>query len=683
MLIELLVIGGASYTLRNARQKKANQSSDKDAKKTKHKLLHKNSAVNNKGELKQFEERELRSDMAISTVSLTLSVLGNLVYAPLIILSIPGWIYVSLPAVMQAIAQLREKKVDVSILFTITFIACITAGYYATGNLAAFFYVLSKKLIHTLKRDSQQSLVDVFGQHPNVVWLLVDGAEVSLSFDQLKKGDVVVVSAGETIPADGKVVDGNASVDQHLLTGESQPIDKGYDDTVFAATVVISGKVYVQVEKAGEESTAAQIGQILNQTTYFKTEGERYADALTQQTIMPTLIVGLISLPLLGPMGAVTMINAHFGYRMAMTSSVVSLSYLQVIAHRGILIKSGEVLDLLPKVDTLVFDKTGTLTMPQPTLGTIHAAEGFSENDVLAYAATAEYKQTHPIAMTLLAEAQRRGLTIAARGECAYQVGFGLLAQVGKRHIHLGSKRFMEHEQIIIADSFLTIYDEAESKGYSVVMLAVDGQVVGAIEMHASVRPEAKKVIASLKRDGLIKTTYIISGDSEAPTQRLSDDLGIDHYYAGVLPQHKADIIEQLQAEGKTVCYIGDGINDAIALKRANVSISMRGAATVATDTAQIVLMNENLNQLYYLLDIGDAFTNTMKGSCRSILIPSLVAAGGVLFLGVNLTGTILLKQIGLTVAMVKATQPLLKHHTTSSRLHMKPSVDCNHANKK
>jgi len=665
VILELLVFGGAGYAIRNYRNQQLHSS-----------LLQNNEAIlqhddeEEKGkQLKIIEARELRTDMVISTASLCLSIMGNLVYAPLRILSIPGWIYVSLPAIMQAIEQLRARKVDVSTIFTITFIGCMSAGYYATGNLAAFFYVLSKKLIDKLKDDSHKSLVDVFSQHPNDVWLVVDGSEISIPFEELKEGDVVVVTAGETIPADGTIIGGNASVDQHLLTGEAQPVEKTVDDGVFAATVVISGKVYIKVEKAGQASTAAQIGQILNQTTHFKTEGERYAENITQKSIIPTLIVGGASLPLLGPMAAVSMINAHFGYRMAITSSIVSLSYLQLVARKGILIKSGEVLDLLPKVDTLVFDKTGTLTMMQPTLGTIHVAAGFSEDDILAYAAAAEYKQTHPIAQAILQQAKLRGLTPSESTACAYQVGFGLHVHVDNKVVHLGSKRFMEHEQLTISEDFHRIATEAEAQGFSLIMLAVDNVVVGAIELRATLRPEAKNVIYSLKKEALIKTTYIISGDSEAPTRELANELGIDHYYAGVLPQEKATIIERLQAEGRTVCYIGDGINDAIALKKAHISVSMRGASTIATDTAQVVLMNENLNQLYYLLAVGHQFNKSMQSSCNTILFPSIAAAGCVMFLGMNLAGTVILKQLALTAGIAKATHPILQHHAQASRL--------------
>lgn len=493
----------------------------------------------------QQEAARIDRDFRISSFSLSLSMLG--VFYPVATwLSIPGWIFVSLPAFRQAFALAKDRRVDVNTIFTITFSGCLAAGFIFTGNLAAFFYVLSKKLFLQLRRESYDSLVDIFSQHPKFVWVVEGSTEVKIPFEALKPGDLVAVGAGEVIPADGWVTEGYASVDQHLLTGEAQPVEAYEGIQVFAATLVVSGKIYLRVEKAGEDSSAAQIGQILNQTTHYKTNGQARADQLTQQTLIPTLLAGGLAWPVLGPIGAITVINAHFGYRMSVVASIVSLSYLQVIARQGILIKNGEVLDVLPKVDTIVFDKTGTLTLPQPTLGRIHPQPGYTETEILALAAAAEYRQTHPIAMAILQAARERKLRVPKVEARAYQVGYGLSVMVDGQQIRLGSVRFIEREQIPVPESCRAIATAVAQRGDSLVLLARETEVIGTLELYPSVRLEAAKMINSLRQQQLVEHFYIISGDHEAPTRKLAEALHIDQYYANVLPQDKASIVEQL-----------------------------------------------------------------------------------------------------------------------------------------
>jgi heavy metal translocating P-type ATPase len=668
MLLELLILGGAVQAARKFSQSSVETSSSNKATtatfldKSRNQHLQAFSSTRKLGKITE-NEKTINTDLVISTTSLSLAIVGNLFVPFLRVLSLPGWLYVSIPAFKKASNLLREeKKVDVSTLLAITATGCFFSNYYATGNLASFFYVVSKKLALKTQNNSQQSLINVFGQHPKFVWVLINGCEVKTPFEALKQGDIVVVSAGEAIPADGLIIEGLATVDQHILTGEAQPVEKEIGTRVFAATIVLTGRICIEVEKAGEETTAAQIGQIINQTTHFKTNGQLRADALTEKSILPTLIAGGLSLPILGPMGAVTLINAHFSYRMSVVSSIVTLSYLQVVTQKGILVKSGEVLDLLGQVDTIVFDKTGTLTLPKPYIGKIHTYQAYTENEVLAYAAAAEYKQTHPIALAIQEEAEARELSIPDTDEIEYEIGYGLKVTIHEQVIMLGSHRLMEKENIPLPPSLQATEASAHALGHSLIMLALNGQLIGAIELFPTVRPEAKAVLQTLRQEHRIESMYIISGDNEMPTKKLAQELGIAHYFANVLPQRKAEIIEQLQESGKTVCYIGDGINDAIALKKADVSISLRGASSIATDTAQIILMNESLEQLCYLFEFAREFEATMNNSFNAILTPSFICVVGAFFLDFSLIDTVVLKQIGLTASLANATHPLFKY---------------------
>ncbi|MCB0064328.1 MAG: HAD-IC family P-type ATPase, partial [Caldilineaceae bacterium] len=367
-----------------------------------------------------------------------------------------------------------------------------------------------------------------------------------------------------------------------------------------------------------------------------------------------------LSVPLIGPMGALVILNAHFGYRLSVIGAISILNYLNLAGKQGVLIKDGRALDLLREVDTIVFDKTGTLTQEQPHIDRIHLCGSYHEAAVLAYAAAAESRQSHPIARAILEEAEQRGIAVPAVDEADYKVGFGLKVTQGTQLLRVGSRRFMEMEELEIPASISAVQELCHQQGHSLILVAVDEEVIGALEIHATVRPEARDVLAQLRRHDLTEF-YIISGDHTAPTQKLAHDLGIDHYFAEILPHQKAEIIEQLQAEGKTVCYIGDGINDAVALQKAHVSISLRGASTIATDTAQIILMDESIRHLGPLFDLGDEFTENMKINFASIIVPSVLCIGGAFFLHFGLIQSIVLNQVGFAAGVGNAMLPFLR----------------------
>ncbi len=298
-------------------------------------------------------------------------------------------------------------------------------------------------------------------------------------------------------------------------------------------------------------------------------------------------------------------------------------------------------MELLSQVDTIIFDKTGTLTEEQPHIGAIHCCSSYSENDILTYAAAAECKQNHPLAQAILQEAEKRQLTLPSIDDSEYKIGYGLIVVVAGHTIHVGSERFMVTVGMSIPISLKQQQQLCHEEGYTLVMVAIDNQVSGAIELLPTVRPEAKAIISRLKQRKNIKATYIISGDHEIPTRTLARDIGVDHYFAETLPENKATIIKQLQKKGHFICYIGDGINDSIALKQSQVSISLRGASTIATDTAQIVLMDGGLKHLNALFDLANDFNANMNTTFTVMLIPAVISVGGVFLLGFGIPQTI------------------------------------------
>ena len=605
--------------------------------------------------------RAFRRDLVIGISSLGFATAGALIYPPLRLLSLPGIIYLFRSIVLRSYKTLVDKgKLSVDVLIILATTMLLATGYFVLATLNNLLFVLHNILLARIKDDSTKDLVDVFRQHPRTVWVLAGGTEVELPFEALQQDDIVVVRAGENIPADGCVIEGLASINQHILTGEGQPVEKGVGEPVFALTTVLLGRICVRVEKAGEETTAAQIGRILNQTVDFKTGMELWAETVTDRSVIPTLALAGLSLPVLGLTGPMMVFISHPKLKTTVASSVSILNYFNLASQKGLLIKDGRTLELLSQVDTIVFDKTGTLTEEQPHISHIHSVNGYATQDILTYAAAAEYRQTHPIALAVVAEAKGRNLSIPVIDEAQYKVGYGLTVTLDAGVVHIGSMRFFEMEGIAISSDIRQLQTDCHVQGYALVLVAVDRDLIGAIELHATIRPEAQEIIQAL-RQRHITSMYIISGDHEIPTKKLAETLGIDQYFAQTLPENKARLIEQLQREGKTVCFVGDGINDAIALKQAHVSISLRGASTVATDTAQIILMNENLTQLDALFDLARQFETNMRTSFWAVLIPHMMSLGGAFLFQFGPLQAIMLSQTGLVAGLANAMLPRVR----------------------
>lgn len=601
-------------------------------------------------------------DLTIASAALGVAIAGSLFYPPLQLLSIPGLLYAVRKMFTNSYQTLRkEGKVHVNSLVSISVMGCLFSGYIVAAAMSGFFYTFSQKLLSQIKNDSKESLVNIFRQSAGTAWVMLDGTEVQVPIQQVQRGDRVIVNAGELIPVDGIIQQGMASIDQQMLTGEAQPVEKSVGDTVFALTLLLSGQIIVEAKHVGEETTAAQIGQLLNRTTDFKNSVQLRSESVVQKTVWPTLILCALSVPLVGPMGAVAIITAHCGNRMTTIGGVGILNYFRILSRYGILVKDGRSMELLRHVDTVVFDKTGTLTQEQPTVATIHTCAGYDESTVLRLAAAAEYKQTHPIARAILNAAAARTLDLPPIADAAYKVGYGLSVQIGDNLVRVGSSRFIEGEGIALPASIQQAQSACYAQGHSLVLVAVGEAVVGALELLPTLRPEAKAIIQGL-RQRKIKSIVIISGDHEAPTRKLAEELGVDRYFAQTLPQNKAAILEQLQAEGRSICYIGDGINDTIALKKAQVSVSLRGASAAATDTAQIILMDQSLKQLCRLFDLSKEFSATLENSLGLILLPVALGIGGVYFAGLQVAQVLLIKQVFTFVSLGNAMWPLQKY---------------------
>jgi Cu2+-exporting ATPase len=537
------------------------------------------------------------------------------IYPPLTILSIGVIGYTVFPIVRQTEnSLLKERRINNELVTSIVNIMTLAMGQYFACALQSWVYHLGDKMVTKSKDVSTQMLTNVFDRQPSKVWVLKDLMEIEISLEALRINDIVVVRTGEVIPIDGIITEGMARVDQHALTGESVPAEKGIGDKAFAATIIISGRICIKVEKTGLETTVAKLSEILNHTADFKTSLQLKGEKLSDQVAAPLLSLGLLSLPILGASSATVILFSAPTNTIKIFPSLQTFNHLTLVSNKGILIKDGRALEELTKIDTILFDKTGTLTKGEPKIGQIILCSDEGENEILTYAASAERRLMHPIARAIMKKAEEQHLKLPEIEEANYKIGYGVTVNFNHQVIKVGSARFMTLEGIALPQKIEEAKARSQEEGVSLVMVAVNHQIKGAIEIQPQVRPEVKQIISQLRQHG-IQQISIVSGDSKPPTKKLAATLGMDNYFYEVLPQDKAALVEKLQKAGRRVCFVGDGINDAIAMKKANVSISLRGATSIATDVAQVVLMDGSLSHLYDIFDISTKLNTRLQHS--------------------------------------------------------------------
>lgn len=595
--------------------------------------------------------------LALATVSLGLTIAGSLYFPWMIPLNIGLILYTAIPTFKRTIASLRKKKVTVDLLDTAIILLCLATMEYAAAAFMVWIVSFADMMLAMTSKSSEDILSQVFGKRVRFARITKDGAEFEKSVDDLKVGDRIVVNTGEQIPIDGRVFFGDGMVDQHALTGESVPAEKGFGDRVFGSTTLLAGRLMIDVECTSQNTTEAKIREIINKSAEYKTKVHRFGEDLANKMVLPTFGLAAIATAISGQNGALAVINCDYGTGIRVAAPTAVLASLSLAAKNGILIKNGKVLETIGRVDTFLFDKTGTLTQEVPEVGDITTHEGFSSGDVLKYAATAEQYLTHPIASAILARAKLEKIEICKMDKSNYKLGFGIEVVADGKKIRVGSLRFMKRENLEVPAGILERVENILGQGKGVVLVAIDDKVAGALELRSSNRLEAQGIVNFLKSRGA--EVILVSGDNKAPTKELAGKLGITQFYAEVLPQEKAEIVKTLKSKGRTVAMVGDGINDSVALSVADVSISMRGASDAATDTADVIMMNGNLINLPTIFTISELLQKCIKQSFGMIVVMNSLCIAGALAGFFTLYHSLVFNNLFNFVATVNALKPL------------------------
>ncbi len=561
-------------------------------------------------------------------------------------LGLVAYLYSAIPYMRNVERSLlRDKKVNVDVLF-------FTADALTFGTRNFFTAAFGLTLIHhgrymvsKARDDSAKMVAHLYREMPNTVWKVVDGLEIETPLADIQAGDLIAVTSGTVIPVDGVIEDGIAQIDQQALTGEAQPAEREAGAAVFANTIVLTGRLIIRVERSGADTTSAQIAEMLLNAVSFKSgvqlKGERWAD----QAALPMLASAGVLLPVVGPVSTAVFINSHIGARILMFAPLTTLRHISEASQFGVLVKDGRALEELAAVDTILFDKTGTLTTGEPEVVRVTTLHERSERDILAYAATAERKLTHPIAKAILKRAEAAQVLPFEVEDSQYHLGYGTSVVVNGEMVRVGSLRFFQREAFRIPAAVLAMQQDAHAAGNTFIVVGIGRRIEGVLELQPQVRPEARELMAQLRALG-IRHLAIVSGDDEGPTQRLARDLGMDESFCNVLPEAKAQIVESLQAKGRVVCFIGDGINDSIALKKANVSMSIAGATSIAKDMAEILYMDGSLKHLVDIVELSRRLDVNLRRSLMLCLVPSAVNIAGAFVLNFSVLTSLLVNVV-------------------------------------
>lgn len=603
------------------------------------------------------DEQQLRGadrTLALTGSALALIAAGAFIHPALRLLSLPFLGVALVPSLVdEAKALAAGGGVKYQTLEAIRAIVEISMGYIGLTAGGWFVFVAGQRLLISTRRDVNRQLVSVLGDVPEHVWLVADGAEVQVPLARVVAGDLIAVRAGDLIPVDGHIVEGELSVDQRALTGESRLQDLLVGDPVRAATLVLGGSAIVRTERTGRDTVAARVDVLLATSTSYEQQLQARVTQITDRSVPPTLLVAGYGYLTQGPTGALGGFWTS-SLDIAWLSSPLSMrATCQAAAEVGMLIKDGRSLELLTKIDTVVFDKTGTLTLDRFEIHAVHRFDAaHSEAELLRMAAALEGRQPHPIARAIVDAARRDPEPLPDVEDPHHEIGYGVRGVIGGRAVALGSRRMMASAGVATPPEIEGLAAAAEDAGRTLSYLAIDGRLAALLEIAAQVRPGALAVVQDLRRRGL--EVLMITGDDEGPAQTLAAALGIDRWFSRALPEDKAQIVERLQAEGRRVCFVGDGINDAIAMHRATVSVSIQGASAVAVDSAQVLIRPDVLGQLPILFEIGARYAADQRIIESSAKLSTAFNVAGFLFAGFSL-GTVVgiyLASFGVSLAV-------------------------------
>ena len=518
---------------------------------------------------------------------------------------------------------LLQRKIEVPVLDATAITVSLVTKDFSTASSIMFLLGIGELLEEWTHKKSVDDLARSMSLNVSKVWLRTpENQEILVESSKIEKGDKVVVHMGNVIPFDGEVLDGEAMVNQASLTGESVPVQRTVGNTVFAGTVVEEGEITIRVKEVEGNNRFDQIVTMIEESEKLKSElegkAEHYADKLVPWTLGATGLTYLLTRNVTKAM-SILMVDFCCALKLAMPISV--LSAIREASLYNVTVKGGKFLEAVAEADTIVFDKTGTLTKAHPTVvDVVNFNDEYSSDDMLRVAACLEEHFPHSMAKAVVDAASKKGLSHEEmHTKVEYIVAHGIATSINGKRTVIGSYHFVfEDEKCVVPAGKETLF-ESLPLYYSHLYLAIEGKLSAVICIEDPLRDEAAAVVTSLKKAGISKVV-MMTGDSERTASVIAKKVGVDEYYAEVLPEDKAAFVEREKAKGRKVIMIGDGINDSPALSAANVGIAISDGAEIAREIADITVGSDDLYQIVTLKYISNALMKRIKSNYRKIV---------------------------------------------------------------
>lgn len=506
------------------------------------------------------------------------------------------------------------SKISSALLICVAMIAAICIGDLFAAGEVAFIMAIGEILEDMTTERAKKGLKSLISLAPTQGRRIIDGKEKMISADKICKGDILRILPGEAIPVDGIIIKGETSVDQSIMTGESMPVDKKINDEVFCGTINRFGAIDISASSVGEDSSLQKLIRMVREAEDKKAPMARIADKAASWLVPAALVIAVIAGVLTQDIvRAVTVLVVFCPCALVLATPTAIMAAVGQATKHGVIIKSGEALEKMGKVDTIAFDKTGTLTYGRMEVcDIISVNDKTDENAILSIAASVEAKSEHPLGKAVVACAKKRKLDFPEADNFRMASGRGVYADVKDKKLLCGNEAFLTENGVELNANIRDILEKMRADGKASILVAENDSCIGIIAMSDVLRPTAKDMISQLHN--MNTSVILLTGDNKKTADYFAKQVGIEQIRAELLPEHKVSSIKAVQSDGKSVAMIGDGVNDAPALKTADVGVAMGGLGSdIAVEAADIVLMSDDISKLPYLKRLSVAAVKTIK----------------------------------------------------------------------
>ena len=529
------------------------------------------------------------------------------------------------PILLEAVKGLITSfDLKANVLVSIALIASLLIGEYFAAAEIAVIMTIGEILEDRTVRKARESVKKLLELTPPMARIKTPDGETEIPVEDLAMGDILLVKPGESIPVDGIIIKGHTSIDQSILTGESMPVDKKIGDEVFIGTLNQLGVIEVEATKVGEDTSLAKLIRLVRDSEDKKAPVVRLTDRVATVLVPLAVAASLITYFLTQDIiRLVTILVVFCPCALVLATPTAIMAGIGNASRKGILIKSGEALETVGKVDVIAFDKTGTITYGKPEVAEVMSlSDEYTPEEILSISAMAEKFSEHPIGQAVLHKAENELLSVDDPQKFRVELGQGVEADIDNQQVLVGNRKLMDNNLVLITPEMIDIMKFQENRGKTVLLVAIEQSIIGIITVADRIKGESREIVEELKEIG-IKEVFLLTGDNQVTASSIARDIGVDRVYSQQLPEDKVRVIEEQLQQNRKVGMIGDGINDAPALARSNVGVAMGALGSdVAIETADVALMSDDISKIPELIHLSRKVRGTIN---VNIVVPILI----------------------------------------------------------